>query len=168
MIFDSVFIQRVMKSFCICPQAILIPNVQGNRAIATQTADVLVQKRERSIGCPFCKNIWLRRAIFRWQVEIERRIFWIWGPCGCSCERGTRKKGRFAESAGTLTASRLLTRSAFAGAGRADRQHGLMMYKLPKTSECFMPIRVAPYPPIEWPTRPRLSRLGRVRKCASM
>ena len=30
------------------------------------------------------------------------------------------------------------------------------MYRLPNTSGCFMPIRLAPYPPIEWPIRPRL------------
>src|ERR1700677_3756807 len=53
------------------------------------------------------------------------------------------KNGRLAESAGVLAASRLFAISGFTG-GRGDKQHGLMMYKLPKTSECFMPMRVAP------------------------
>ena len=53
--------------------------------------------------------------------------------------------GRFAMSAGVFAASTAFSRSAFAGpAGRAARQHGLMMYRLPNTSECFMPIRLAP------------------------
>src|SRR5262245_59192624 len=48
---------------------------------------------------------------------------------------------RGAESAGAFTAS-----SAFSAAGslgpapRADKQHGLIMYRLPKTSACFMPM----------------------------
>src|SRR5579862_8089764 len=53
------------------------------------------------------------------------------------------KNGRLAESAGVFTASRLFASSGFKG-GRGDKQHGLIMYKLPNTSECFMPIRVAP------------------------
>src|SRR5919108_3209630 len=68
-----------------------------------------------------------------------------------SCAR--RAKGSFAESAGVLTAA---SASSFAAAlvppgaprppplPRGDRQHGLMMYRLPNTSACFMPIRVAP------------------------
>src|SRR5690349_21193939 len=72
-------------------------------------------------------------------------------------------KGKPAESAGVFTASKALINSGFVGAGRADRQHGLMMYRPPNTSACFIPIRVAPYPPIECPTSPRLSRFGIVR-----
>src|ERR1700691_6504695 len=85
------------------------------------------------------------------------------------------KKGRFAASAGPFiaatSASNFFSVSAnFAGsapgggpAGRGDKQQGLMMYRLPNTSGYFIPIRVAPYPPIEWPTRPRLSRAAIVR-----
>src|SRR5438128_8845464 len=72
--------------------------------------------------------------------------------------------GNLAESSGVFTASSAFSVSAFAGpAGRGDKQHGLMMYRLPNTSACFIPMRVAPYPPIECPTRPRLSRFGMVR-----
>src|SRR5678815_3959947 len=59
-------------------------------------------------------------------------------------------KDSFAESSGVFTASRVFAMSEFVGKEiLGDKQHGLMMYKLPNTSECFMPIRVAPYPPIE-------------------
>src|ERR1035438_1609688 len=53
------------------------------------------------------------------------------------------KKDRLAESSGVFTASRALTTSGV-GTGRDDKQHGLMMFRLPNTSECFMPMRVAP------------------------
>src|SRR6476620_10858004 len=64
-----------------------------------------------------------------------------------SCARSPN--GSFAESAGVLTAASASSLAAAFGAGapplpRADRQHGLMMYRLPNTSACFMPIRVAP------------------------
>ena len=54
-----------------------------------------------------------------------------------------QKKGSFVDSSGVSTASRGLARSG-GPVGRVERQQGLIMYKLPKTSECFMPIRVAP------------------------
>src|ERR1051326_502294 len=86
-----------------------------------------------------------------------------------SCAR--RLNGSFAESAGVLTAAGASSLAAALAFGvprppplpRGDRQHGLMMYRLPNTSACFIPIRVAPYPPIECPTSPRLSRLAIVR-----
>src|ERR1035438_3877890 len=53
------------------------------------------------------------------------------------------KKDRLAESSGFFTASRALSTSGF-GADRGDRQQGLMMQGVPNTSECFMPMRVAP------------------------
>src|SRR3954452_16427775 len=65
-----------------------------------------------------------------------------------SCAR--RPNGSFAESAGVLTAASASSFAAAFGPGaprpppRGDRQHGLMMYRLPNTSACFMPIRVAP------------------------
>src|SRR5579871_3096160 len=56
------------------------------------------------------------------------------------------------------------------GASRIGMKHPdvfgslyIMMYKLPKTSGCFMPMRLAPYPPMECPTSPRLDRFGIVR-----
>src|SRR5436305_11879426 len=60
-----------------------------------------------------------------------------------SCAR--RPKGNLAESAGLFTASSAASLSAFVGpAPRGARQQGLMMYTLPNTSGCFIPIRVAP------------------------
>src|SRR5436190_18371082 len=60
-----------------------------------------------------------------------------------SCAR--KPKGSFAESSGVLTAARAFSFSGLTGpTPRADIQHGLMMYRLPNTSECFMPIRLAP------------------------
>lgn len=53
------------------------------------------------------------------------------------------KNGRLAEAAGVLAASRLFAISGLT-AGRGDKQQGLMKYKLPNMSECFMPMRVAP------------------------
>src|SRR5579871_2579360 len=70
-----------------------------------------------------------------------------------SCARG--KNPSLAESSGVFTASSAFSISGFGDpAILADRQQGLMIYKLPNTSECFMPMRVAPYPPMEWPTSP--------------
>ena len=55
------------------------------------------------------------------------------------------KNGKPSESVGVFRASRLFAISGFMElVGRGDKQHGLMMYKLPNTSECFMPMRVAP------------------------
>src|SRR5450631_1173430 len=55
------------------------------------------------------------------------------------------KNGSLAESSGVFTASKALSSSGFGGpAVRGDRQQGLMMYRLPNTSECFIPRRVAP------------------------
>src|SRR5688572_20039623 len=60
-----------------------------------------------------------------------------------SCARAM--KGSLAESSGVLIASNILSVSGLAGAGdRGARQHGLMMYRLPNTSACFIPMRVAP------------------------
>src|SRR5882724_3283052 len=60
------------------------------------------------------------------------------------------KNGNLAASSGVFTACRALSISGFAGpACLGDKQHGLMMYRLPNTSSCFMPMRVAPYPPME-------------------
>jgi len=60
-----------------------------------------------------------------------------------SCARA--KKGRLAASAGVFTASRLFASSGSGGpAGRGDMQHGLIVYKLPNTSGCFIPRRAAP------------------------
>jgi len=54
-------------------------------------------------------------------------------------------KESFAESSGVFTASRVFAMSEFGGSEiLGDKQHGLIIYRLPKTSECFMPIRVAP------------------------
>src|ERR1700722_1690778 len=53
------------------------------------------------------------------------------------------KKESLAESSGFFTASRAVSTSGF-GAGRGDKQQGLIMYRLPKTSECFIPMRVTP------------------------
>src|SRR6187401_1926321 len=54
-------------------------------------------------------------------------------------------KGSFSESAGDLTAESAASLAAFVGpAARADMQHGLMTYRLPNTSGCFMPMRLAP------------------------
>jgi hypothetical protein len=50
-----------------------------------------------------------------------------------------------AESVGTFMTATAFSSSVFGGpAGRAERQHGLMMYRLPNTSACFIPMRVAP------------------------
>src|SRR4051794_8255384 len=60
-----------------------------------------------------------------------------------SCARA--KNCSLAESSGVLTAARAFSTSGFAGpAARADKQQGLMMYKLPNTSGCFIPMRLAP------------------------
>src|ERR1700757_1612128 len=60
-----------------------------------------------------------------------------------SCARSP--KGSLAESAGVFTASSAFSVSGFTGpAPRADMQQGLMMYKLPNTSGCFIPMRLAP------------------------
>src|SRR5690242_9103739 len=53
------------------------------------------------------------------------------------------KNDSFAESAGVFTSASCFSISA-GGAPRADRQQGLMMYKAPNTSACFMPMRVVP------------------------
>src|SRR5690242_2847087 len=54
-------------------------------------------------------------------------------------------KDSFADSSGVFTASRAFAISEFGVRNiLGDKQHGLIMYKLPKTSECFIPIRVAP------------------------
>jgi hypothetical protein len=58
--------------------------------------------------------------------------------------RGDRR-GAFRLAAAVFTASRAFSLAGLAGpAPRADMQHGLMIYRLPKTSGCFMPIRLAP------------------------
>src|SRR5687767_8354486 len=49
----------------------------------------------------------------------------------------------FSRSVWLFNCARLCATSA-GGAGRGDRQHGLIMYKLPKTSGCFIPMRAAP------------------------
>src|ERR1017187_6975940 len=60
-----------------------------------------------------------------------------------SCARS--KNPSLAESSAVFTAASFFSSSKLGGpAGRAERQHGLIMYTLPKTSECFMPMRVAP------------------------
>src|ERR1044072_5521463 len=60
-----------------------------------------------------------------------------------SCARNPNDS--FAESAAVLTASSAFSLSGFTGpACRGARQHGLMMYRLPNTSECFIPMRLAP------------------------
>src|ERR671923_1422594 len=52
------------------------------------------------------------------------------------------KNSSLAESSGVFTDSRAFSSSGFAGdAGRGERQQGLMMYRDPNTSACFIPMR---------------------------
>ena len=50
-----------------------------------------------------------------------------------------------------------------AGKGLLIKQQALMIYRFENTSGRFMPIRIVPYPPIEWPPSPRLKRSAIVR-----
>src|SRR5690242_21958043 len=61
------------------------------------------------------------------------------------------KKSAFATSAG----SRMASARGFGRGLVVAMQQGLSRYMLENTSGCFIPMRIAPYPPIEFPAIPR-------------
>ena len=109
-----------------------------------QAINVLVDKGKRRIGRPFCKNVWLRDSVFRRQIQKKRRILRIGGPRRRRGKLRSCKKGQFGRVFRASSLPQEFSQDPPAPGDRAERQHGLIMYKLPNTSECFMPIRVAP------------------------
>lgn len=68
---NAVDIQHVVKLAGIHAQSVLIANVDRDAAVTAQTANVLINERERRIGGPLCKNVLLDHAILDRQVKIE-------------------------------------------------------------------------------------------------
>ena len=101
-------------------------------------------KASGAFAAHFARIVRLRHAVLHRQVEIERRILRIRAtrPPPWPAERRA-KNGSFAESSGVFTAASCLLQFGIRPVRplAADRQHGLMMYRLPNTSGCFMPMR---------------------------
>ena len=165
---DAILVEDLVQLAGIDAQAVLIAHVDGDGAILPQIADVLIDERPAAHSPPTSPA---PPAAARRPSSADRdRAADSSGratmpPRVASCARA--KNGSLAEIRRRFHRFQLLSRisgisPAPAGPSR-HRQQGLMMYRLPNTSGCFMPMRVAPYPPIEWPTSPRLARSGIVR-----
>lgn len=74
---DSILIKDFVELCGIDPQAVLVSYIYGDSTIPAETSYVLINESEWRIGSPFCKNVQLRRSLFRGQVEIERGILRI-------------------------------------------------------------------------------------------
>ena len=88
---DSILIKDIVQFARIHPQAVLVANIERNGAILVQISDVLIDEGQRRIRRPFCENIRLGLAVFRWQVKIKRWILRIRRPCRC---RGKLRAGK--------------------------------------------------------------------------
>ena len=78
---DSISVQNLVELCRIVFQAILVAHVDGYSPVLPETADVLIDKRERRISSPLGKDVRLRDTVFHWKIEIQRRIFGIRRPC---------------------------------------------------------------------------------------
>lgn len=74
---DSILIKDFVELCGINSQAVLVTYIYGDRAIPAETSYVLINESERRICSPLRKNVWLRRSLFRGQVEIKRGILRI-------------------------------------------------------------------------------------------
>src|SRR5689334_3665691 len=81
MVGDSVVIQNRMQLDGIEAQAVLIAHVHRNSAVLFEVSDVLINEGKRCIRCELCEHLWLWNTVFRWQVEVQRRILRVRCPC---------------------------------------------------------------------------------------
>jgi hypothetical protein len=125
-------------------QSVLIADVDRDSLILTTLADLLVNERRWSVRRPLCKDFLIHDAILARQVEIEGGFFGSGDQAAADASCARSPKDSLGESSGVFTASKGFSLSVLTGpVPRAAMQHGLMMYRLPKASARFMPIRLA-------------------------
>ena len=126
---DSVFIEDVMQLAGIGAQAILVAHVHGDGTVLAEIADVLIDEGQGRIGRPLRQHIRLRHAIFRRQIEIERRILRVGRPGRRAGELGAREERQLGRILRRLHRCEGLSPSLHSRGppARAERQHGLMM-----------------------------------------
>jgi len=82
---NSILIENIVQLAGIDSKAVLIPHIDCNYAILTQTFDGLIHKGERRVRSPFHENIRLDRVVFDRKVKIEGRVL-----CTCAASRTER------------------------------------------------------------------------------
>ena len=124
-------------------QRVLISYINRDGPILTQIIYVLIDEGQRRVGSPLRNNRGLRDTVLVGKSRKRGGFFGSGDHAAALASCARAENGSLTESSGSFTDSSVLATSEEPGC-RAERQQGLMMYKLPKTSGCFMPIRVAP------------------------
>jgi hypothetical protein len=69
---DSVLIKNIVQLGGIDAYPVLVADIDRNAVILAQIADILLDKGERRVRCPFREDIRLRLAVFCRQIKISR------------------------------------------------------------------------------------------------
>src|SRR2546421_10250816 len=79
---DAVFPERVVQPLRVGLESVLIADVDRDRAIASQIADILIDEIERRVRRPLGQHFRLYRTVLHRKIEIERRCLWYVGARG--------------------------------------------------------------------------------------
>ena len=90
---NSVVVEDGVQLDRIEAQTVLVAHVHRDGAILLEVADVLIHKGQRCVRRVFRDNLWLRNAVLGRQIEVERGILRIWGPCRRCCILGCTEAG---------------------------------------------------------------------------
>src|SRR6188508_186389 len=77
---DPVGVEYLVEPRGVAAQAILVADVDGNRAITPQLADVLVDEVQRRVGIPLRQHLGTWFAIASGQIEVPRRVVRVRRP----------------------------------------------------------------------------------------
>ena len=73
-VLDSIRVQRVVERLRVGSRAVLVADLDGDRPVAAQSRDVLVDERQRRVRVPLRQDIRPELALLVWQVEEERGL----------------------------------------------------------------------------------------------
>src|SRR5690242_14486665 len=77
---DAVAVKNVVKLSRIEAQTILIADIDRDRPVLLEVADILIDERQRRVGSPSREHVGLNDTILGRQVEKKRRLLRIGRP----------------------------------------------------------------------------------------
>ena len=142
---DPVRVQNVVQFGCAGAQSVWSPTLIAIPRYCFEVPMYWSTKASGAFAAHRAITSCCNYSIFVGKSRYKREFFGCGDQAAADASCARSPKGNAAESLGVFTASNAFSCAAFGvPAPRAARQHGLMMYELPKTSECFIPIRLAP------------------------
>src|SRR6185369_7102648 len=88
---DAIAVEHVVQLAGVGAQAVLVPDIQGNGAVAVQVGSILVQQCQGCVRGPFRQHSLL--LISQRQIQIQRRVAGIGRPGGSRRQLGPLKEG---------------------------------------------------------------------------